>query len=403
LKKQERSLSNEEALELHREALVIDSKQPPATSGFIFTERMKLDLLDMEKAGYTRAQASSRLARVATEEIRNSESAREQYLSVWRRSGVNVASGTYSAGIEIERAYQSATEGMAQARSYIDALQGELKLILKADDIQDVYKSGKHGLILDFQDTLPFGTDLSKIEYFYNLGLRVVQLTYNLRNLVGDGCTERYKTGLTYFGQTVVQKLNEMNMAVDVSHCSQQVAWDALEISSAPIIVTHSSSNAICFHDRGKDDDLAKAIADKGGFFGVVIVPGFIQNNGSIATLDDFADHVTHLVNIMGIDHVGIGTDICGNGPETGLIYDDEFPDSMPGQIKYFQENPDEFNWSGFRTEHRLTPDYRIDGYSNFGDWPNITVKLAERGFNEDELKKLLGLNYLRYFRDVIG
>ena len=167
--------------------------------------------------------------------------------------------------------------------------------------------------------------------------------------------------------------------------------------------MTHSSSNAICFHDRGKDDDLAKAIADKGGFFGVVIVPGFIQNNGSIATLDDFADHVTHLVNIMGIDHVGIGTDICGNGPETGLIYDDEFPDSMPGQIKYFQENPDEFNWGGFRPEHRLTPDYRIDGYSNFGDWPNITVKLAERGFNEDELKKLLGLNYLRYFREVVG
>ena len=343
------------------------------------------------------------MAKIATEEIRNSEAAREQYLSLWHRSGVNVASGTYSAGIEIERAYASATEGIAQARSYIDALEGELKLILKADDIEDVYKSGKHGLILDFQDTLPFGTDLSKIEYFYNLGLRVVQLTYNLRNLVGDGCTERYKTGLTYFGQTVVEKLNEMNMAVDVSHCSQQVGWDALEISSAPIIVTHSSSNAICFHDRGKDDDLAKAVADKGGFFGVVIVPGFIQNNGSIATLDDFADHVTHLVNVMGIDHVGIGTDICANGPETGLIYDEEFPESMPGQIEYFKKNPDKFNWGGFRPEHRLTPDYRIDGYSNFGDWPNITVKLAEKGFTEDELKKLLGLNYLRYFREVIG
>ncbi len=403
MKKQERYLSNEEALQLHQEALVIDSKQPPATSGFLFTERMKLDLLDMDRAGYTRAQASTQLAKIAVEEIRNSEAAREQYLSLWHRSGVNVASGTYSAGIEIERAYESATEGIAQARSYIDALEGELKLILKADDIEDVYKSGKHGLILDFQDTLPFGTDLSKIEYFYNLGLRVVQLTYNLRNLVGDGCTERYKTGLTYFGQTVVEKLNEMNMAVDVSHCSQQVGWDALEISSAPIIVTHSSSNEICFHDRGKDDDLAKAVAEKGGFFGVVIVPGFIQNNGSIATLDDFADHVTHLVNVMGIDHVGIGTDICANGPETGLIYDEEFPESMPGQIEYFKKNPDKFNWGGFRPEHRLTPDYRIDGYSNFGDWPNLTVKLAEKGFTEDELKKLLGLNYLRYFREVIG
>ena len=403
MKRQVRHLSDQEALQLHQEALVIDSKQPPATSGFLFTERMKLDLLDMDKAGYTRAQASNQLSKIAMDEIRDSESAREQYLSLWHRSGVSVASGTYSAGIEIEKAFESATEGIAQARGYIDALQGELQLILKAEDIETVYSSGKHCLILDFQDTLPFGTDLSKIDYFYNLGLRVVQLTYNLRNLVGDGCTERYKTGLTYFGQTVVQKLNEMNMAVDVSHCSQQVGWDALEISSAPIIVTHSSSNSICFHDRGKDDDLAKAIAEKGGFFGVVIVPGFIQNNGSIATLDDFANHVTHLVNIMGIDHVGIGTDICANGPETGLIYDHEFPESMPGQIEYFKKHPDEFNWGGFRPEHRLTPDYRIEGYSNFGDWPNITVKLAEKGFNEDELKKLLGINYLRYFKEVVG
>ena len=403
MNKQVRYLSDEEALQLHKESLVIDSKQPPATSGFLFTERMKLDLLDMEKAGYTRSQASSQLSKIATQEIRNSKSAREQYMSLWQRSGVSVASATYSAGIEIERAFESANEGMAQARSHIDALQGDLKLILKADDIEEVYRSGKHGLILDFQDTLPFGTDLSKIDYFYNLGLRVVQLTYNLRNLVGDGCTERYKSGLSYFGQTVVEKLNEMNMAVDVSHCSQQVGWDALEVSSSPIIVTHSSSNSVCYHDRGKDDDLAKAVANQGGFFGVVIVPGFIQNNGSIATLDDFAEHVIHLVNIMGIDHVGIGTDICANGPETGLIYDDEFPESMPGQIEYYKEHPSEFNWGGFRPEHRLTPDYRIEGYSNFGDWPNITLKLAEKGFNEDELRKLLGLNYLRYFREVIG
>ena len=138
LNKQVRYLSNEEALQLHKESLVIDSKQPPATSGFLFTERMKLDLLDMEKAGYTRSQASSQLSKIATQEIRNSKSAREQYMSLWQRSGVSVASATYSAGIEIERAFESANEGMAQARSYIDALQGDLKLILKADDIEEV-------------------------------------------------------------------------------------------------------------------------------------------------------------------------------------------------------------------------------------------------------------------------
>ncbi|MQF83170.1 hypothetical protein FIM02_03295, partial [SAR202 cluster bacterium AD-802-E10_MRT_200m] len=262
----------------------------------------------------------------------------------------------------------------------------------------------KASLDISVATNVPAGRCLAKlIEYFYNLGLRVVQLTYNLRNLVGDGCTERYKTGLTYFGQTVVEKLNELNMAVDVSHCSQQVGWDALEVSKSPIIITHSSSNAICYHDRGKDDDLAKAVANNGGFFGVVIAPGFLQDRGSIATLDDFAEHVIHLVDVMGIDHVGIGTDICANGPGTGVIYDSEFPPSMLGEIEYFSSHPKEFNFKGFREEHRLTQNYRIDGYDNFGDWPNLTVKLAERGFSEKELRKLLGLNYLRYFRDVIG
>ena len=159
MKRQVRHLSDQEALQLHQEALVIDSKQPPATSGFLFTERMKLDLLDMDKAGYTRAQASNQLSKIAMDEIRDSESAREQYLSLWHRSGVSVASGTYSAGIEIEKAFESATEGIAQARGYIDALQGELQLILKAEDIETVYSSGKHGLILCLLYTSPSPRD----------------------------------------------------------------------------------------------------------------------------------------------------------------------------------------------------------------------------------------------------
>ena len=210
MKNKKQHLSENEARDLHEQALVIDTQQPPATSGFIFTEKMKLELLEMEKLGYNRQEASSALTKVAEQEIRTSASARAQYLGLWKRSGVNIASGTYSAGTAIENAFMTATEGIAQARSYIDALDGELKLILNSKDIEEVYNSGKRGLIIDFQDTLPFGTDLNKIEYFYNLGLRVVQLTYNLRNLVGDGCTEKYKSGLSYFGRTVVEKLNEL-------------------------------------------------------------------------------------------------------------------------------------------------------------------------------------------------
>ena len=118
-------------------------------------------------------------------------------------------------------------------------------------------------MILDFQNGTPFGSNLSNIDVFYNLGVRVVQLTYNLRNLIGDGCTERYKSGLTYFGKEVVAKMNEKKMIIDVSHCSEQVGWDCIDISTAPIMITHSTSNALAKHDRAKNDDLIKIINDE--------------------------------------------------------------------------------------------------------------------------------------------
>ena len=136
-------------------------------------------------------------------------------------------------------------------------------------------------------------------------------------------------------------------------------------------------------------------MADRGGYFGVVVVPGFIAESVE-ATLDDLARHVEHLVDVIGIDHVGIGTDKAGPGPGTESIV--EYPATLP------KRRPGTFDWSGFRTEeHRLTRERHIKGYENFGDWPNLTVHLAQRGFNAEELRKLLGLNFLRVFRDVVG
>ncbi len=389
------TLSADEARQLHHEALVIDSQQPPATYGFLFTDNMRDAVQEMVGHGLTRGEIADRMASMAASEIRASEDARRQYLDLWHRSGVTVASATYGGPGSFVEAFEQSVTRLAEARGIVDSLEGELVLVRNADDIERAHRTGKHGLILDFQDTIPIGTDLGRIDLFHHLGLRVVQLTYNLRNLVGDGCTEIHKSGLTYFGREVVQRLNELKMIVDVSHSSEQVGWDALDVSSSPVIVTHSSSAAVCYHDRAKGDDLAKAVADRGGFFGVVVIPGFLQESTE-ATLDDFANHVGHLVDVMGIDHVGIGNDKAGQGPSTESLveYPPEVIDSRPGS----------FDWSGFRPdEHRMTPEHHIVGYDDFGDWPNLTIKLAERGFNEDELRKLLGLNYLRVFREIVG
>lgn len=391
------ALTPDEARRLHAEALVIDAQQPPATSGFLFTESMRAalnDYLRTDGRPKSRNEIAPVMEVLAAREIQTSEAARAQYLDLWRRAGVTVACGTYSSAEPPAEAFERANAKLARAHAVVNALGGDLQLIRRAADIERVHRERRHGLVLDFQNTIAFADKLDRVEHFYHLGVRMVQLTYNLRNLVGEGCTEAYQGGLSYFGRELVRALNDVKILVDVSHCSEQVGWDALAVSRAPVIVSHSASKAVHVHDRNKSDALAKAIADHGGFFGVVVVAGFISSEKDV-TLDAFADHVEHLVDVMGIDHVGVGTDKAGPGPGTESLV--EYPRDLP-------RHPPGFNWAGFRLEeHHLTPEYHVIGYDSFADWPKLTVALAARGFNEEELRKLLGLNFLRVFRDVVG
>ena len=389
------SLTPEEARRLHYEALVIDSQQPAVTGGLLFTEGMKGALEECHRRGMSRDEARLVMEAMAAREIQRVPEARKAYLDLWKRSGVTAACATYSATERPSQSFELTVQRLAQAHAIVGALDGELRLVRRAVDIEQAHREGKHGLVLDLQNTIAIGDDLERIETLYNLGVRMVQLTYNLRNLVGDGCTEVHKSGLTHFGREVVARLNDLGVLVDVSHCSEQVAWDALEVSKHPIVISHSSSGALCRHDRAKSDELARAVAKGGGYFGVVIIPGFIQETPE-ATLEDFCRHVEHLVEVMGIDHVGIGTDKTGPGPGTESLV--QYPSGMPNL------RPGAFNWTGFRPkEHRLEPHYHLKGYDNFGDWPNITIRLAQWGFTEEELRKLLGLNFLRVFRQVVG
>lgn len=389
------SLSADEARRLHEEALVIDTQQPPIISGIVFTPGMKAAVEELAAQGRTRAEAAPVLEAVLTREIAESEAARTQYLNMWRESGVTVACGTFSGFDRLATAFEAAVRKIANAQSIVNSLRDDMLIVRNASDIERAHAEGKRGLVIDFQNTIALGDDLDRIDLFHGLGLRMVQLTYNLQNLVGDGCTETYQSGLTYFGREMVSRLNAAKILVDVSHCSEQVGWDSMEVSTAPVIVSHSSSATVAKHDRGKTDEFARAIAEQGGYFGVVVIPGFIRETPG-ASMDDVVKQIEHLVSVCGIDHVGIGTDKAGPGPRTSTMV--EFPDSMPAGL------PGDFNWSGFRTvEHRQTPEFDMDGFAKLGDWPNITVALAEAGFNEEELRKLLGLNYLRVFKEVVG
>src|SRR6185437_1313165 len=221
---------------------------------------------------------------------------------------VTIACGTYSGFDRLATAFENDVRKIANAQAIVDALDDRMLIAREAADIERAHAEQKHGLVIDFQNTIAFGDDFDRVDLFQGLGLRMVQLTYNLQNLVGDGCTETYQGGLTYFGRELVRRLNEAKILVDVSHCAEQVGWDAMDISTAPVIVSHSSSKAVAYHDRGKTDELAKAVADQGGYFGVVVVPGFIRDRPGTSMADLMA-HIEHLVDVCGIDHVGVGTD----------------------------------------------------------------------------------------------
>lgn len=389
------SLTPDEARELHRRALVIDTQQPPITSGIVFTPGMRSKLAELVALGRARSEVGTALEAALVRDVQTSADARAQYLDMWGRSGVTVACGTFSGGHKLSIAFESAVRKIANAQAIVAACEDDMLIVRTASDIERAHAEGKFGILIDFQNTVPFVDELDRVELFHGLGLRMVQLTYNLQNLVADGCTEAHQGGLTYFGRELVGRLNELNILVDVSHCSEQTGWDAMEVSTAPVIVSHSTSKAVAYHDRGKTDELARAIAEQGGYFGVVVVPGFVRDTPG-ATLADFVRHIEHLVDVCGIDHVGIGTDKAGPGPSTSSLV--EYPADMRAGL------PWEFNWSGFRNQaHRLTDEFNMAGFESLADWPNVTVALAEAGFNDDELHKLLGLNYLRVFREVVG
>ncbi|MEM7802811.1 MAG: membrane dipeptidase, partial [Chloroflexota bacterium] len=254
---------------------------------------MRESLDNLVKNGRTRAEAGAVLENVLAREIEVSEAAGQIYLDMWTRSGVTVACGTYS-GWGLSTAFEESVRKIANAQAIINALNHSMLLIKSASDIERAHAEDKYGVVIDFQNTHPLADDLSRVDLFHGLGLRMVQLNYNLQDLVGDGCTELYQGGLTYFGRELVAMLNERHILVDVSHSSEQVGWDTMEMSSAPVIVSHSSSKAVAYHDRGKSDEFAKAIADQGGYFGVVAIPGFIRDRPG-ATLEDVVQHIDHL------------------------------------------------------------------------------------------------------------
>ena len=200
---------------------------------------------------------------------------------------------------------------VAKSCSYLD-------IAYTPADLYRLKAEGKKAIMLGIENGYAIGNDLSNIERFRNRGVVYMTLCHNGNNqLCGSARFNDEGLGVNAFGEQVIKEMNRVGMMVDISHAGEQTFYDALNISSKPIVASHSSARALCNHPRNLTDDQLKSLADKGGVAQVTLYSGFLKEQG-MATIQDAIDHLNHMVNIMGIEHVGIGTDFDGDGGITG-------------------------------------------------------------------------------------
>lgn len=370
----------ERADRLHAESIVVDTLVPDGPN--VYTPEMleRLDVLVEERAPTW--QVMVEMDRMAHRARLHGELA--GFWEGWDQAGVDVVSLTVGAFGPRPFMFESAVRDMAQIQRAFEAHPDRLVKVTSAADAHRVKAEGKRGIILNFQNSDHLEGELDRLELFYNLGLRVLMPTYNARSLAGDGCTERVQAGLTHFGVRLVNEMNALGMLVDLSHCGDATTLDAIEVSSKPVAITHACAKGVLPHDRAKPDDVIRAIGEAGGYFGVCIVPFFISAEPK-PTLDAWLRQVEYVADLAGIENVGIGTD-----------WGSEFPRALEIMLD------EEVKRLGFREEHRVDWGATSTGYESWRDWPNLTRALVGRGYGDDEIRGVLGGNFLRVFDDAV-
>ncbi|ASJ10589.1 membrane dipeptidase [Thermococcus sp. P6] len=270
-------------------------------------------------------------------------------MSIWTRPGMRGNATAY--GLEVLNAL---LKDVAESESF--------EMVTNVEGMERNVKEGKVALWLGLEGGEPIGESLDLLEVFHRLGLRVLTLTWSLRNAIGDGVFERTGGGLTNFGLEVVGKAEELGIVVDLSHINEAGFWDVLDTTAFPVIASHSNSRSLCDHRRNLTDEQIKAIGERDGVIGAVAIPGFVDSERP--TLEKYVEHIAHMVDLAGYRHVGLGFDF----------------------VYYLS------GWSG----------RGVKGFENESRIPSLIEKLMER-FSEKEVRAITFENFERVFRAVVG
>lgn len=292
------------------------------------------------------------------------------------RGGVTAVNATIAA-------WHGPAETMALITGLHELLRARSDILLPVRTVDDIHRakaSGRVGIIMGFQDTAPIGDDLGLLARYYELGLRIVQLTYNHANRAGCGCQEPVDTGLTPFGRAVVAELNRLGILVDVSHCGPVTTLEAIAASDKPIAITHANARSFFDMPRNKSDEAIRALVERGGVIGAVAF-GAMLTRQIPATLADYIAAIDHLVGLAGVEHVGLGPDFMEEMPVE--VAAQALKGLPPAVLQQFQALPP------------------TQDFESAAAFPNVTAALLAHGYPAVEVRQIMGGNWLRLYGQV--
>ncbi|HXX39306.1 MAG TPA: membrane dipeptidase [bacterium] len=293
-------------------------------------------------------------------------------------------------------------QGGAGARSFKDAVKlvrqwehrvahtaDQAIFVRRADDIRRAKAERKVGVIIGSQDPAMIEDDTDYIEPLYRMGVRTLQVTYNERSLLGDGCQERVQGGLTDFGIAAIEEMNRVGLLVDVSHAGEATALEATQVSRAPVIISHSACRALRNNPRSASDELIRAMAKTGGVIGICLLPFLLTEDGRAeATLDDLLRHVDHVVDLVGVDHVGFGSDLTEEIDPAEMM-------TETGELGQMVNRP--YKAPVYPPLPWIFPQEA----NSLAKWGNLTLALLARGYADHDVAKVMGGNWLRVYSEV--
>ena len=315
-----------------------------------------------------------------------------EFRSAWRASGVTCI--FQNAGEEGQDPMRL-IKRLARFTLVTDAMKDFVSKAIVADDVTAAKRAGRHCLYLTGNgvplaqrwESVP--EELSYVRIFFQLGIRMMHLTYQRRNMIGDGCGETSNAGLSDFGRAAIAEMNRIGVIPDCAHSGWQTSLEAARVSSKPVVASHTTCAALFPHIRSKPDEVFKAIVDSGGYAGICCIPRFLRKSGDISVL---LDHIDYVAKKFGVEHVAIGTDVAYTSQ------------NMAAERKKVPSTGKK------RTEFRsLWPndDYVTTSEATksiaWTNWPLFTVGLVQRGYSDEDIRKIIGGNVLRVARETLN